>query len=431
MILTLIGILILLNGVFSMAETAVVSARKTRLQKDAEDGNTRARSALRLAMKPNRFLATVQIGITAIGILSGALGEATIAQDLQVWLHAFPVIANYAAGLSLAMVGIALTLVSILFGELLPKRIALMYPEAIAKTVATPMRWLSRGAAPIVGLLDFLTSAIIRLLGIRANSAPPVTQEELKVLIKQGADAGVFEKTETDIVTNVLRLADRRASMLMTPRTDITWIDLNETEDEVRTKMIGNPHAFFPVAQGNLDHIVGILAAKDCLARVLAGDPIDVDDMMHKPLIVPESVSSLQLLESFRESPAQIALIADEYGSILGLVTQNDMLQSIVGDLPSSEGDAEPEAVRREDGSWLISGSMPADEFRELFRLGELPQDSHYDTVGGFVLLQLQRIPSVADHFIYKGLRFEIVDMDGKRIDKVLVSESVGTEATK
>lgn len=423
MILWLILVLIVLNGLLSLSETALVSARQARLHQEADSGNRRAKAAIRLATRPHRFLSMVQIGITAIGILCGALGEATVAQELESWLHTFPIVAEHAAGLSLTIVGVGLTFLLLIIGELLPKRIALMYPETIAKAVAIPMKWMARFAAPMVGLLSFTTDTIVRIFGLKQRTAPPVTTEELKVLIRQGTEAGVFEETERDIVTNVLRLTDRRASALMTPRTEITWIDLDESEDVVRAKMIEDAHAFFPVAQGNLDHVVGILTAKDCLARALAGEPIDVDQMMHKPLIVPESVSSLQLLESFRESPAQIALIADEYGSILGLVTQNDVLQAIVGDLPSSGEDVEPDAVRREDGSWLINGSMPADEFRELLHLPELPQDSHYDTVAGFVLLQLQRIPKVADQFVWQGRKFEVIDMDGKRVDKVLLTD--------
>jgi putative hemolysin len=422
MILWLILVLIVLNGVLSLSETAIVASRKARLQQDAEEGSTKAATALRLATKPNRFLSMVQIGITAIGIFSGALGEATISQELEGWLHTYPMLATHAAGMSLTLVGLGLALLLLIFGELIPKRIALMYPEAIAKSVATPMKWLSRLAAPVVGLLSFTTEAVVRLFGVKPHETPPVTTEELKVLIREGTEAGVFEETERDIVTNVLRMADRRASALMTPRPEMTWIDLNEGEETVRAKMIENPHAFFPVAQGNLDHVVGILTAKDCLSRVLAGEPIDVDQMMHKPLVVPESVSCLQLLESFRESPAQIALIADEYGSILGLVTQNDVLEAIVGDMPSFEEDLEPDAVMREDGSWLVNASMPADEFREMLKLPELPEESHYDTIGGFVLLQLQRIPKIADHFTWNGLRFEVVDMDGKRVDKILIS---------
>jgi putative hemolysin len=284
------------------------------------------------------------------------------------------------------------------------------------------MKWLSRMAAPLVGILSVSTEAIVRVFGIRAQEDSPVTPEELKVLIKQGADAGVFEKTEQDLFTNVFRLADRRASALMTPRKDIIWLDTSETEEEIRTKMMGNAHAFFPVAHNSLDHVVGILSAKDCLARVLNNEPIRLNEMIHKPLIVPESVSTLQMLESFRESPAQVALISDEYGSILGLVTQNDVLESIVGEMPSAEEDVEPEVVQREDGSWLVNGSMPADELKELLRIHELPYDNQYDTVGGFVLMQLQKIPSVADHFVWNGLRFEVMDMDGKRIDKILIA---------
>lgn len=424
MIFIILVLLILLNGLLSLSETAVVTARKGRLQAAAEEGNKKAAAALRLANRPTRFLSTIQIGITMVGLFTGAFGEAMLARKIESWFRSVPIlwIVNHSETLALATMVIGLTYFTLLFGELIPKRLALAYPETIAAYIAGPMKWLSRIAAPLVGFLSFSTDAVLGVFGFRQKENDPISPEELKVLIKQGADAGIFEKTERDIVNNVFRLADRRASTLMTPRTDIVWIDLNESEDAIRTKMIEEPHAFIPVGQGSLDHVVGVLSAKDCLARVLQGEAIDVDQMMHRPLIIPESVSTLELLEFFRESPAEIALISNEFGSILGAVTQNDVLEAIVGDLPSAEESVEPNAVQREDGSWLVNGSMPADELKELLRVNELPADNHYDTVGGFIMLQLQAIPSVSDSFEWNKWRFEVVDLDGKRIDKVMIS---------
>jgi putative hemolysin len=295
-----------------------------------------------------------------------------------------------------------------------------MYPEAIASVIALPMKWLSRLAAPLVWLLSISSDAILRMMAIRPPKDLPVTPEELKVLIKQGADAGVIERTEQSIVSNVFRMADRRASAIMTPRTEIVWIDVEDEQDTIRKKIIDSPHSQFPVAQDSLDNAVGLLMAKDCLARVLNGQPIVVEEMMHRPLIVPESISTLQLLESFRENPAQVALVSNEYGSILGLVTQNELLETLVGELQSPEPPGEPEAVQREDGSWLVNGAMAADDFCELVGLSDLPNRNQYDTMAGFVLMQLQRIPQAGDHFEWNGCRFEIMDMDGRRIDKIL-----------
>jgi putative hemolysin len=424
MVITFLLILIVLNGMFSLAETAVVSSRKSRLKQAAQEGGKTAKTAYKLAKHPARFLATIQIGITVIGILSGAFAEATLAQDLQGWLREFPFVAPYAEPISLIILVAVITYLSLVVGELVPKRIALMYPEAIATAIALPMRGLTRMVSPLVKLLNLSTDLLLRMLSLRPPPESPVSIEELKVLIQEGTEAGIFDKAEQDLITNVFRLAERRASALMTPRKEIIWLDTAESDEEVRAKLIAHSHAFFPVAQGNLDNVVGILSAKDILGKVLAGEIIDVDQMMHKPLIVPESLSTLQMLDSFRQSTAQFALIADEYGSILGAVTQNDVLESIVGDLPSPEdviGSEEPEMVQREDGSWLVNGSMPADEFREALKLEPLPGQSHYDTVAGFVMMQLQKIPAVADSFVWNDTRFEVMDMDGKRIDKVLV----------
>lgn len=418
----ILAVLILLNGLFAMAETAVVSSRKSRLKQRAQAGNRKARIAYKLAKNPGRFLATVQIGITVIGILSGAMAEERLSQPVSHWMAKIPGIGQYHDGLSTGLLVGLLTYFSLVIGELVPKRIGLMHAENIAGAIALPMRWLSRLASPIVRLLDFSSSLILRLFSVKAPKDEPVTPEELRVLIEEGASAGIFDQTEQDIVTNVFRLAERRASAIMTPRTDIAFLDITDTQEMIRAKILEEPHAFYPVVESHMDHVMGVLSAKDIMTRLLAGEEIELDVLMHRALIVPESISVLQMLDSFRQNPAQIAFIADEYGSILGIVTQNSVVEAIVGEMPNLEERQEPDLVMREDGTYLVSGTMAADDLQEKLNLPLLPGRNHYDTIGGFALLQLQRIPGAGDSFEWSGVRFEVMDMDGKRIDKLLVT---------
>jgi putative hemolysin len=415
-------VLIFVNGLFAMAETAVVSSRKSRLKQRAQEGNKSARIAYKLAKNPSRFLATVQVGITIIGIMSGAFAEERLAAGLAEWLRPIPWLGEHRDGVSTALLVGALTYFSLVVGELIPKRIALMYPETIASYFARPMRWISHLARPLVKLLSFSSDIILRIMGIKPPKEEPVSPEELKVLIQEGASAGIFDQTEQDIVTNVFRLAERRTSSIMTPRTEIVYLDATDTPDQVREKILEEPHAFYPVVEGHLDHVMGVLSAKDIMARVLAGKDVDPATLMHRALIVPESISILQMLDSFRQNPAQIAFIADEYGSILGIVTQNQVVEAIVGEMPNLEERHEPDMVMRDDGTFLVNGGMAADDLSEKMSLPDMPERNHYDTVGGFCFMQLQRIPSVGDSFVWAGTRFEIVDMDGNRIDKILVT---------
>jgi len=426
LVIIILVFLVVLNGLFAMAETALVSSRKARLKQRAREGSHMARAALRLVRKPTRFLATTQIGITIIGILSGAVAQDKLSHALEVWLHHFPQLARFSGTISTAILVLCLTYFSLLIGELLPKRIALMYPETIAATVAMPMGWLSMVASPLVKILNVSTDALLKLMAIRPPRESPVTPEELKVLIQEGTNAGVFEKTEQDIVSNVFRLADRRAGALMTPRKDIAWLDTNEDEEAIKAALMEHNHGFFPVGQGSLDNIVGVVSTKEILSRVLSGEPIQVYQMLHKPLIVPESISVLQLLDAFRQNPAQIAMVADEYGSILGLVSQDDVLEAVVGDLSAATGTQyQPDIQVRADGAYVISGAAPADELRERLSVEELPNENQYDTVAGFVMLQLQKIPIVGDRFEWLGYLFEVTEMDGKRVDEVVVSQRV------
>jgi putative hemolysin len=420
----IILLLIVANGVFAMSEIAVVSARKARLEQLANEGDPRARAALELANAPSRFLSTVQVGITLIGILAGAFGGVTIARKLAEGLGTLPGLAPYSQVLGIAIVVVALTYLSLIVGELVPKRLALNDPERVASLVAGPMRTLSVMASPIVRLLSASTDAALRVLRARPSAGPPVTEEEIEVLIAQGTEAGVFLEAEEDIVKSVFRLSDRKVSSLMTPRPDIVWLDVGDPPEAVRRKIVESAHSRFPVGQGGLDNVVGVVRAKDLLARCLAGQPVDVKASLQHPLFVHESLSAFQLLEVLKTSRAHIALVVDEFGGIQGMVTLKDISEAILGDVPSVEEMREPEVLRREDGSWLMDGALPMDEFQEVVRCGKLPDEEkgYYQTLGGFVMTHLGRIPSAGDRFDWDALRFEVMDMDGRRVDKVLVT---------
>ncbi len=419
----LLFLLIVANGIFSMSEMAIISSRKVRLQNMANQGNKKARVALELAEAPNRFLSTVQVGITLIGILAGAFGGATISEKLAENLNQIPLLAPYSQGLSFGIVVMAITYLSLIVGELVPKRLALNNPEAIAATVAMPMRAIAAFASPIVHLLSASTDLVLRILGIGPSTEPQVTEEEIKVLIEQGTEAGMFEEAEQDMVERVFRLGDRPVSALMTPRPDIVWLDLEDTTEENRKKMMDSANSRFPVCQGGLDNVLGIMPVTDLLARSLSGEALDLTVSLRQPVFVPESTRGLKVLELFKQTGTHMALVVDEYGVIQGLVTLNDILVEIVGDVPSADELEDPQAVQREDGSWLLDGMLPVDEFFKIFAVND-SQGEHrgsYQTLGGFVITHLGRIPNAADHFEWDGMRFEVMDMDGNRVDKVLV----------
>lgn len=418
-----IVLLIIANGVFAMAEIAVISARKIRLQQRANEGDRKARAVLELAEAPNRFLSTIQIGITLIGILAGAFGGATLARELAAFLARAPLLAPYSDAIGLGIVVLSITYLSLILGELVPKRLALNSPERVASALATPMHLLAVIAFPAVRLLSLSTELVLRLLDVRPAPEPPITEEEIKVLIEQGTQAGIFEEAEQDMVEAVFRLGDRQVGVLMTPRTEIVWLDLDDPPEEIQRRITTTVHARFPVVQGTLDHVLGIVHAKDLLARSLEGEPFDLKACLRQPLYVPESMRALKVLELFKQSGTHMAMVIDEYGGIQGLVTLNDILEAIVGDIPSSDEAAEPPVIQREDGSWLLDGMLPVDEFKELFHLAQLPEEERggYQTLGGLVMAHLGRIPTSADHFEWGGLRLEVVDMDGHRVDKVLV----------
>jgi putative hemolysin len=423
--IALLLFLILLNGVFAMSEIAVVTSRKARLQRLADDGSPGAHSALSLHTEPSSFLSTIQVGITTIGILSGAIGEAALADPFAVWLSGFPLIAPYAEGIALTMVVAGLTYFAVVVGELVPKRLALIAPEGIASLISRPMILLAKAARPLVWLLSASSSLLLRLTGARRKDEPPVTDEEIRVLMEQGAEAGVFHESEQVIVSNVLRLDDQRIESIMTPRKDIYLLDLNDPDTEIRRCISESPYTRIIVCRDGLDHIVGILRTSDLLKSALDGEPLDVEHSMRPPLYVPAGVSTTQLLENFRKARLQSALIVDEYGELQGLVTLTDVLTSIVGELPSEDINEEQDVVRREDGSWLMDGGVSVERFKSVLEIEDaLPgeEENAFNTLGGFIMHMLGRIPAVTDHFDWGGCRFEVMDMDKNRVDKVLVS---------
>jgi putative hemolysin len=421
----LVLVLLIANGVFSGSEIAVVSSRKVRLEQLADRGNRKARKALKLANSPNDFLSTVQVGITLIGILSGALGGATIAQRLKPYFDQVPALRGSSELLSLALVVTVITYLSLVIGELVPKRIALSNPEAIACQVAGPMRFLSRVTAPLVHILSGSTDGMLRLLGVKASEEPEITEEEIKALIRQGTESGMFEEAEHEMVQRVFRLGDRPIRSMMTPRTEIAWLDLEEPLEASLKEVLESTHSRFPVARGNLDNCVGTIRIRTLLTAVVESEPVDLESMMQPPLFVGESMRALTVLEQFRETGVHIALVTDEFGGIEGLLTLNDLMEAIVGDLPSAEDQEEPLVVEREDGSWLLDGSLDIGDFKTLVDRDELPDEvsGGYHTIGGFVMHHLGRIPMAGEHFRWDGLSFEVMDMDGKRVDKILVAE--------
>lgn len=417
-------VLILANGLLAMAEIAIISSRKARLQQRADEGDQKSQAALDLSRDPADFLSTVQIGITLIGVLAGAFGGATIADQISTWLSQIPILVPYSEVIGVSIVVILITYFTLVLGELVPKRLALSSPERVAASVATPMNRLSRLASPLVGLLSSSTNLVLRLLGVRPSREPPVTEEEIKVMIEQGKVAGVFAEVEQDMIEAVFRLGDRRVGTIMTPRTEISWLDLDESIEEIQQVLLGSLYSRFPVARGNLDQVVGLVQAKDVLAGCVLGKPFSVEAVLQQPLYIPETMPALKVLELFRESRVHTALVIDEFGGLQGMVTLFDIMESIVGDIPDAGEITEPDVIQRDDRTWLVDGMLPVDEFKELFDIDILPGEARgfYQTVGGFVMTHLGRIPESSDKFDWSGIRFEIVDMDGLRVDKIMIT---------
>ena len=431
--IVLLFILFLLNGVFAMSELAIASSRKTRLQQWAEEGDDRAAVALRLAEHPNRFLATVQIGITLIGIITGFYGGATLSEPVADYLARVPAIAPYSRSIAVVIVVGIVTYLSLLVGELVPKRLALQNPERIAMVVAQPMNLLSRIAAPLVTFLGASSELILRLLGVRHAGDPPITEEEIEILLQEGAAAGVFDPAEHEMVEGIFDLGDREARELMTPRYRLVALDVDDPLDESFRKMAASPHQIFPVYEGDLDRLLGMAPVKSLWAASLSGDPIDLRALTEPALIVPESMPALEVLQRFRDRASNAAMVVDEYGGIQGLISLHDLMEAITGDLAVSQ-ERSGEVVRRDDGSWLLDGALPVHEVRDVLEIDDpLPgeENGDYETLGGFLMSRLERIPDVGDTTDWSGHRFEVVDMDGRRVDRVLVTTDTENSATR
>jgi putative hemolysin len=422
--LTILFGLILLNGVFSMSEIAVVSSRTARLQRLADEGRHGAGRALALHRSPSTFLSTIQVGITTVGILSGVVGESAFVPPLAARIARFAALAPYADAIALGLVVAALTYVTVVAGELVPKRLGLLRPEALALVIAPPMHGLATLARPLVWLFSASSDLALRLLRVRRTAEPSVTDEEIDVLMEQGAEAGVFHESEQELVANVLRLDEQRIGVIMTQRKDLFSVDLDDGEQELRMQLAAAPHHRVIVCRGGIENVLGVVHVTDLLKSGLTGGPLSIEQMLRQPLVVPESVTTTQILEHFRRARTQFALVVDEYGGLQGIVTLTDVLSAIVGDIPEEGVAAERDAVQREDGSWLVDGEIGLERFRDLIGVDELPgeQEGDFHTLAGFVLHHLGRIPAAADHFEVAGLRFEVVDMDRNRIDKLIVA---------
>jgi putative hemolysin len=414
--LLVIALLLFVNGILAMSETALLSVRKARLQHRVNEGDRRAQTALQLTANPNRFLSTIQIGITLIDVLVGAIGGAAVATFLGGLVSKIPALEPYSDAISLFFVVVVITYFSIVFGELVPKRIAIQDPERVASVVAGPMLLISKIVSPFVHVLSGSTDLLLHLLRVKHTDEPPVTEEELLVQLDQGTQAGVFEESQQDMVEGVFSLSDQRVNALMTPRNEIIWLDLNDTAAEIRRKVEESPFSRFPVGDDSLDNLVGIVKAKDLLLADLKNGR-QLKEIARPPLYVPETAFGSRALEILKEAKREMVLVVDEFGVVQGLLTLADILEEIVG---AFEG--EPQATQRQDGSWLLDGMLQNDEFKEIFNLRRLPDEEEYETLGGFVMLHLGRIPQAADLFEWNGLRFEVMDMDGKRVDKILVT---------
>ncbi|WP_431860294.1 hemolysin family protein [Azospirillum sp.] len=421
--LLVIVLLIVVNGFFAMSELAVVSARRARLQQLAENGRRAkgAKAALELAENPSHFLSTVQIGITLIGIVAGAYGGATLAERFGGRLDQIPWIAPYGQQVAFALVVAGITYLSLIVGELAPKRLALVNAEGIAVAVARPMQGLSRVALPLAWLLGASTEALLKLLRLPTTREQTVTEEEVKTLIAEGTQSGVFDPAERQMIEGVLRLADRTVRAIMTPRPDVLWLDPEDKPEAIATEIRDSGYSRFPVCRGDVDEVLGIVSAKALLDQALRGRAMDLRGALVQPLIVHDGTPVLRLLELFKQSTVHMAVVVDEYGSVEGIVTLTDILESIAGELPEAGQDADAGMIRREDGSWLVDGMLPVDEVEARIGVPDLKGEGGYHTLAGFVLERLGHVPTAAEHFVWRGHRFEVVDMDGRRIDKVMI----------
>src|SRR5215212_8567152 len=425
--LTIALVLIALNGLFALSELAIVSARKVRLKVMADSGRPGARRALALTEDPGRFLSTVQIGITLVGILAGAFSGAALSERLDSILEGWGVPTRVAEPLAYVLVIGSITYLSVIIGELVPKHLALKNAEGIACAVAPLMTVVSRVSAPVIWLLDASTKAIFRLFGVRTEPDAPVTEQDIKTLVAEAQTAGVIETDERKMIAGVLRSGDRAVTGVMTPRTDVNWINLNDTEDEIRIALKRTAHTRLPVWEEDPDNMLGVVQSRELLSVLLGNEPLDVRRWVRQALVIPDTVDALDVLNTLRQAEVPMALVHDEYGHFEGIVTPADILDAIAGAFRSDARTEEAEAVRREDGSWLLAGWMPADEMAVLLRI-TLPDHRDYQTVAGLIIRQLEHLPETGESVETLGWRFEVLDMDGRRIDKVLAEPAPVTE---
>ena len=419
--------LIFLNSLFAMSEMALTASRKARLQVMVEAGDSGASHAMALHDNPTKWLSVVQIGITSISVLNGIVGDAAFSGPFARWLHeTFGIRERPSEITATGMVVVAITFLSIVFGELVPKRLGLQYPETIARLVARPMEWLSLLTRPFVKLLSWCTEGTLRLLGVRGAPDRSVTEEEIAASLEEGLDAGVIEAQEHQMVRNVFRLDDRQVGSMMIPRAEIVWLEATASADDVLRVIADEEHSRYPVCRGGLEDVLGVISAQSLLQQAMQGRTFALEERLQPPVFVPETLSGMELLEQFRASSAQLVFVVDEYGEVQGMITVRDVLEAITGEF-SNETDADSWAVQRDDGSWLFDGLIPTPELKDRLALKELPEEDRgrYNTLAGMIMLLLGRLPETADSVEWEGWRFEVVDLDGKRVDKVLAQALV------
>jgi putative hemolysin len=425
--IALLFVLILINGLFAMSEIGLVTARRARLQRLVDEGDSAAAAALKLGEDPTRFLSTIQIGITSISILNGIVGEAALAGPLAIWLASLGVPDQYAAGLATGLVVVLITYFSIVFGELVPKRLGQAHPEAVARLVARPISALAMATKPFVRLLSGSTNALLRMLGVKQSSSFNVTEEEIHAVLAEGTSAGVIESHEHTMVRNVFRLDDREIGSLMVPRGDVGYLDLDWPFEECLARIEASDHASFPVVRGGLHNIIGVVNARQLLSRVVRSGTVNLEENLQPPLYVPETLTGMELLDNFKSSDVHLAFVIDEYGEVQGLVTLQDLVEAITGEFQPRDP-ASAWAVRREDGSWLLDGHIPVPELKDRLELDAVPEEERgrYHTLSGMMMLLTGRMPKVSDKVIWEGWRLEVVNTDGRTIDKVLATRHAG-----
>jgi len=422
--LFILFILILANGLFSMAEMAVVSSRKAKLKQLARDGNTKAQQALDMAESPSRFLSTIQFGITLIGILAGAFGGVTIAEQIAVILNQYPVIKPYSGTIGVGIVVMGITLVSLILGELVPKQLALQNPERIATLIAKPMNSLSRMVSPVIRFLSYSTESVLRIMGL-SNEArkEALSEEEIQFTVEEAVKEGIFPPLGQEMVNRMLRMGYQKVSAMMVPRTEIVWLDINDPPWRLFRKVYKSGYIRFLVCQGNIDNILGVIHLRDIMRANFNQGTGELKRFLHKPLLVPENLPALQMFERFRKSPMHFAIVLDEAGSVHGLVTMGNLFRALAGDYIMQDGNPLPHTSKEEDGSWEMAGTIPVEEVRSLLHLKDLHREPRkgYETLAGFILAQLQKIPEPGMEITWHGYRFIVLSMKGKRIDRVRI----------